>query len=170
MRARGLLLCAALTAAFAGTALAAEGSRYPRYFAQITPFQQKMIETWVAPDQAPEEVRPTLAAAAPEIRKFLATVSCKADFSKEAVSVSPAERTPYNDSGPMADLNTHEHRYTVCLTVDRIRNWKRPKEDAVAFEVIYRSPDTLETVEKNYLAERQHDGSWRFSYALREKR
>lgn len=159
------LLYVGLAVFHIASASAAEGSRNPQYFAKITPFQEKMIEKWTAPEHAPEAIRPTLRAAAPEIRKFLAQVACKADHSVKARSVPVAERTPYNDPGPMTELNSHEHRYTVCLTVDDIRNWRQPRTDTVAFQVIYRSDDSLETIEKHYVGVRQPGGHWRFSYA-----
>ena len=164
------LLFAVVATAHIISASAAEGSRSPQYFAKITPFQQKMIDKWTAPERVPEAVRPAVAAAAPEIKKLLTEVSCKADHSVKARSVPVAERTPYNDPGPMTELNDHQHRYTVCLTVDGIGNWTQPKADALGFEVRFRSDDSLETIEKHYVGVRQSGGDWRFSYAPRPKK
>lgn len=170
IRKQNIALVIATALATATTASIAEGSRQPQYFAKITPFQLHKIDKWTAPQHAPESLRADVTTAAPELKKFLAYVSCKADHSSKAKSLPAAERTPYNDPGPMAELNSHEHRYTVCLTVDGIRNWTQPTHDAIAFEVVFRSADSLETVAKRYVAERQSGGDWRFSYAASPKK
>lgn len=144
------------------SAFAAPGS--PKYMARITPFQQQMIEKWTDPQQAPAALRGTVSDARSEIQRMLTHVSCKANYDPKVLTLPASERTPYNDAGPMTELSAHQHRDSVCLTVDRIREWKRVGPDAIGFEVVYRSGDSLETVTKRYEARKQQTNEWQLVY------
>jgi hypothetical protein len=164
-----LLVLAAGVCAMAVEASAETGSAGPRYFAEISPFQLKMIDKWVNPDEAPAELRAAVTEAAPTIKTLLAEASCKSNYDSKTRSISPDELTPYNDAGPMAELPDGQHRETVCLTVDKITHWNLVGPDTVGFEVLYRSPDTLRTVTKRYAAARQPEGKWRIDYATKQQ-
>jgi len=140
------------------------GSAAPKYFAHITPFQQQMIEKWVNPEAAPAELRAAVADAAPTIKTLLAEASCRANYDPKLLNLPVADRTPYNDAGPMTELTDNQHRNTLCLTVDKITHWNLIGLDTLGFEVLYRSDDSLETVKKRYAATRQSKGEWHIDY------
>lgn len=145
------------------------GSAEPRYSDQISPFQQKMIDKWVNPDQVPAELRAAVAEAAPTIKTLLAEASCKANYDSKTRNIPADELTPYNDAGPMTELPDNQHRLTVCVTVDQISHWTLISPDTIGFEVLYRSPDTMGTVKKRYAAARQPNGQWRIDYATKQQ-
>jgi hypothetical protein len=160
---RVTVFCSILVSA---TGLAAESSAK---HARITPFQRTLIERLVTPDKLlPAHASARISEAAPHIKRFLAEMSCRFDPSRQAFefTVGPSEkRTPYNDSGAMAEMSS-AHRLTVCLTLEEVR-WVSVEVDVVVFEVIFRSDDSLETLRKRYSATRQPQGAWVFSYPLR---
>jgi hypothetical protein len=97
-----------------------------------------------APADLPAKASIRIAQAAPHVKRFLAEMSCRFDYSSNAhtIDMGPADkRTPNNDSGPMGEMPS-SHRYTVCLTVEEVR-WVTIAEDVLGFEVVFRSDDSL---------------------------
>ena len=90
----------------------------------------------------------------------MALIACGAE-SKETAQYTDPDTSPGMQTGVMFLLNYHK---SGCLDVTRINGIKKQSNNAVSFMVTYTSPQSGESVRKEYTAIKQPDNDWLFRW------
>lgn len=100
--------------------------------------------------------------AKPAIEKFTGLVACGASERQIAAYVDP-DKGSSNILPPLLNMSYHK---SGCLNVLRINGIKSKAANTLYFKVQYISPQSEESVNRNYLAIKQPDGEWLFAGSL----
>lgn len=135
-------------------------------YAMATPKQQQLITQAIPKSISNAHLRPRIAEASPAIAEFVERLACLTDHTGASAlnqyAVPGANlHNRYVGLHPMRLMKYHNK--TACLSVSRIHGWSGPANNALRFEVIYKSDESGETKKLTHEAIKQPDGVWLFS-------
>lgn len=135
-------------------------------YAMATSKQQQMISRAISKSIPNTHLRPRIAEASPAIVEFVERLACLTNHT--GASALNDYATPganlhnrYVGLHPMRTMKYHNK--SACLSVARIHGWSGPANNALRFEVIYKSDESGETNKLTHEAIKQPDGVWLFS-------
>lgn len=136
-------------------------------FALATPRQQQAIKEAIPKSIPNERLRKMVAEASPAIAEFVERISCLADASgtsalNEYAAPGAHLQVLYVGLRPMK--STQYHNKAACMSVSRIHGWSAPANNALRFEVVYKSDESGEASKLNHEAIKQPDGVWLFNH------
>lgn len=135
-------------------------------FAVATPQQQKAIERAIPKSIPNEQLRKMVAEASPAIAEFVGRLACLAEHTgasalNEYAAPDANLHNRYVGLRPMRSAQYHNK--AACMSVSRIHGWSAPANNALRFEVIYKSDESGEASKLTHEAIKQPDGIWLFS-------
>jgi len=136
-------------------------------FAMATPQQQKAIERAIPGSIPNERLRRMVAEASPAIAEFVGRLACLADHTgasalNEYAAPNANLHNRYVGLRPMRSARYHNK--AACMSISRIHGWSAPANNALRFEVVYKSDESGETSKLTHEAIKQPDGVWLFSH------
>lgn len=137
-----------------------------RGYAAPTDAQKIGFQQEIAKNVSNNKIRPLVSEAAPAIAAFIGQLACLNDHAgASALNVHAAPDTDlhnrYVGLRPMRLAKYHDK--SSCMSVARVHGWKSPANNALQFEVLYKSDDSGETSKLSHEAVRQSDGVWLFT-------
>ncbi len=104
-----------------------------------------------------------VAEAKPIIRDVIGKLACLKDFDTTTFSryVAPNSNQYHYAHGPAS--STQYHNKSICLTVEKFRDWSALALNAFKFEVVFLAEDSGESVNRKYKLIKQPDGEWLFN-------
>lgn len=98
----------------------------------------------------------------PAIQNIVNIISCDTDayrIMKQYTDPNSDSFQPY--SSPIKHMNYHK---SGCVMASRIDAWEKLAANAFRFRVVYVSPQSEESIQRNYRAIKQPDGKWLFGF------
>jgi hypothetical protein len=137
----------------------------PVGYAEITDDQKKAIETALMKNVPNDRIREMVKEAASSITQMAERMGCLADNKgASALNEFAAPNVPYG-SGIQYNFPMHHAKYhdkSSCLSVLRISGWLAPANNALRYEVLYKSDASGESRAVKHEVVRQPDNSWLF--------
>lgn len=135
-------------------------------YAMATPKQQQGIKQAIPKSIPNVHLRPRIAEASPAIAAFVERLACLAEHTgasalNEYAAPGANLHNMYVGLRPMRSAQYHNK--AACMSVSRVHGWSTPANNALRFEVIYKSDESGETSKLTHEAIRQPDGVWLFS-------
>lgn len=107
------------------------------------------------------KVSAMVAEARPIIRDVIGRLACLKSFDS---TTFPRFLVPGGDKYTHGPANSATyHNKSLCLAVDKLRDWNALALNAFSFEVIYLAEDSGESVTRKYKLIKQPDGEWLFA-------
>lgn len=135
-------------------------------YAMATPQQQQGIKEAIPKSIPNAQLRSRIAEASSSIAAFLERVACLAEHTgasalNEYAAPGANLHNRYVGLRPMRAAQYHNK--AACMSVARVHGWSAPANNALRFEVIYKSDESGETSKLTHEAIKQPDGVWLFS-------
>ncbi|MCL2345607.1 MAG: hypothetical protein FWC58_07110 [Desulfobulbus sp.] len=135
-----------------GPSAAAQGGVYvPPETMQIT---RKAFSP--APDQ---KLNQMIASAQPTIEKVVGLIACGAKGNRLGQYTDPGSSASMVFVSPLITMQYHK---SGCLNPIRVAGWEKKSANALSFIVDYVSPQSEESVRRNYTVIQQPTGEWLF--------
>jgi hypothetical protein len=138
----------------------------PVGYAEITDDQKKAIESALMKNVPNDRIREMVKEAASSITQMAERMGCLADNKgTSALNEFAAPNVPYA-SGLQYNFPMYHAKYhdkSSCLSVLRISGWLAPANNALRYEVLYKSDASGESRAVKHEVVRQPDSSWLFT-------